>query len=182
MPPKTIGVLGGMGPDATALFFQRVIALTPAQSDQEHIPAVGRTQPNAYIQRMVSRRRNLGGSQPLAQDARSILLALRRNATIGLLADHYLSRRHGGLLLPFLGTAAWSNPGPATLALRTGCPLLLAHTHRLSGGRHRIELEPRLELPTGAERQANIAALTDPDRADLCQHVDRNSARRMDTA
>ncbi|MCH8018471.1 amino acid racemase [candidate division KSB1 bacterium] len=40
MPPKTIGVLGGMGPDATALFFQRVIALTPAQSDQEHIPVI----------------------------------------------------------------------------------------------------------------------------------------------
>jgi len=40
MPPKTIGVLGGMGPDATALFFQRVIALTSAQSDQEHIPVI----------------------------------------------------------------------------------------------------------------------------------------------
>ncbi len=40
MSPKTIGVLGGMGPDATALFFQRIIALTPAQSDQEHIPVV----------------------------------------------------------------------------------------------------------------------------------------------
>jgi KDO2-lipid IV(A) lauroyltransferase len=124
------------------------------------VTAVGRKQPNAYIQRMVSRRRNLGGSPPLAQDARSILRALRRNATIGLLADHYLSRRHGGLLLPFLGTPAWSNPGPATLSLRTGCPLLLAHTHRLSGSRHRIELEPLLALPTGSERQANIAALT----------------------
>jgi len=40
MPPKTIGILGGMGPDATALFFQRVIALTPAQCDQEHIPII----------------------------------------------------------------------------------------------------------------------------------------------
>ncbi len=40
MPPKTIGVLGGMGPDATSLFFQRVVALTPAQSDQEHIPVI----------------------------------------------------------------------------------------------------------------------------------------------
>jgi KDO2-lipid IV(A) lauroyltransferase len=124
------------------------------------ITAVGRAQPNPYLQRMVSRRRNLDGSQPLAQDARSILRALRRNAAIGLLADHYLSPRRGGLLLPFLGTPAWSNPGPATLALRTGCPLLLAHTHRLGGNRHRIELEPRLELPTRGERQANISVLT----------------------
>jgi KDO2-lipid IV(A) lauroyltransferase len=124
------------------------------------ITAVGRAQPNPYLDRMIHRRRNLGGSQPLAQDARSILRALRRNAAIGLLADHYLSQRHGGLLVPFLGTPAWSNPGPATLALRTGCALLLAHIHRLGGNRHRVELEPRLELPTSGERQANIVSLT----------------------
>jgi len=127
---------------------------------EREVTAVGRAQSNPYIQRMVSGRRNLGGSRPLAQDARSILRALRRNATIGVLADHYLSQRRGGLLVPFLGTPAWSNPGPATLALRTGCPLLLAHTYRLGGSRHRIELKPRRELPTSGERQANIAALT----------------------
>jgi aspartate racemase len=37
---KRLGVLGGMGPAATAHFFQRVIELTPAASDQEHIPMV----------------------------------------------------------------------------------------------------------------------------------------------
>ena len=123
------------------------------------ITAVGRAQPNPYLQRMISRRRNLAGSPPLAQDARSILRALRRNAAIGLLTDHYLSQRRGGLLVPFLGIPAWSNPGPATLALRTGSPLLLAHTHRLGGSRHRVQLEPR-ELPASEEQQANVAALT----------------------
>ena len=33
-----VGVLGGMGPDATVDFMARVLALTPAVTDQDHIP------------------------------------------------------------------------------------------------------------------------------------------------
>jgi len=35
---KTIGVLGGMGPEATAVFFELVIKNTKASKDQDHIP------------------------------------------------------------------------------------------------------------------------------------------------
>ena len=35
--PLTVGVLGGMGPDATVDFMSKVIAATPARSDQEHV-------------------------------------------------------------------------------------------------------------------------------------------------
>jgi len=34
---KVVGVLGGMGPQATVDFFQKVINLTPASGDQDHI-------------------------------------------------------------------------------------------------------------------------------------------------
>ncbi len=34
---RTVGVLGGMGPDATVDFMAKVIALTPATKDQDHI-------------------------------------------------------------------------------------------------------------------------------------------------
>lgn len=34
---KTVGVLGGMGPDATVDFMTKVIALTPADRDQDHV-------------------------------------------------------------------------------------------------------------------------------------------------
>lgn len=37
MKRKTVGVLGGMGPDATVDFMSAVIALTPAGNDQDHI-------------------------------------------------------------------------------------------------------------------------------------------------
>jgi len=37
---KTIGILGGMGPEATARLFERIIALTSATHDQEHLPVL----------------------------------------------------------------------------------------------------------------------------------------------
>jgi aspartate racemase len=39
-PWKTVGILGGLGPEATASFFYKIVAKTPARKDQEHIPMV----------------------------------------------------------------------------------------------------------------------------------------------
>jgi aspartate racemase len=38
--PKIIGVLGGMGPAATADFYQKLIQATPAKTDQDHLKVV----------------------------------------------------------------------------------------------------------------------------------------------
>jgi len=38
--PKTIGVLGGMGPEATAAFLDLIVKNTRARRDQEHVPVV----------------------------------------------------------------------------------------------------------------------------------------------
>jgi aspartate racemase len=40
MRRKTIGILGGMGPEATAYFFQLIIGQTQASRDQDHIPII----------------------------------------------------------------------------------------------------------------------------------------------
>jgi aspartate racemase len=37
---RTIGILGGMGPEATAAFFDLIIRNTRARKDQEHIPVI----------------------------------------------------------------------------------------------------------------------------------------------
>lgn len=37
MNTKTVGVIGGMGPAATVHFMSRVLALTPARTDQDHL-------------------------------------------------------------------------------------------------------------------------------------------------
>jgi aspartate racemase len=36
-PAATVGVLGGMGPEATVDFMAKVIAFTPAEKDQDHV-------------------------------------------------------------------------------------------------------------------------------------------------
>jgi aspartate racemase len=40
MTEKVIGILGGMGPEATLGFFERIIAHTPATRDQEHLRVI----------------------------------------------------------------------------------------------------------------------------------------------
>ncbi len=37
---QTIGILGGVGPEATAELFRRIIRATPAASDQQHLPVI----------------------------------------------------------------------------------------------------------------------------------------------
>lgn len=37
---KTIGILGGMGPEATLFFYKKVLKYTPAKKDQDHIPTL----------------------------------------------------------------------------------------------------------------------------------------------
>jgi aspartate racemase len=37
---KTIGVLGGMGPEATILFMQKIVQSVPAKDDADHVPLI----------------------------------------------------------------------------------------------------------------------------------------------
>lgn len=38
--PRRVGILGGMGPEATVLLMSRVIAATPAADDADHVPLI----------------------------------------------------------------------------------------------------------------------------------------------
>ncbi len=40
MTKKKLGILGGMGPKATAVFFNRIVDRTPASKDQDHIDTI----------------------------------------------------------------------------------------------------------------------------------------------
>lgn len=37
---RTVGILGGMGPAATVLLMQRLLASVPARDDSDHIPLI----------------------------------------------------------------------------------------------------------------------------------------------
>ena len=36
--PRRIGIIGGMGPEATVLLMSRIIPATPATDDADHVP------------------------------------------------------------------------------------------------------------------------------------------------
>ena len=40
MTPRRVGILGGMGPEATVLLMQKIIAATPARDDADHVPLI----------------------------------------------------------------------------------------------------------------------------------------------
>ncbi len=124
------------------------------------VAAVGRTLRNPYLFNLIRRRRGAGGGDLLPQDARAILRALRRGAAIGMLVDQYTSERRTGVLVPFLGLRAWTNAGPATLALRTGAPVLPVHVRRREGTRHVIVFGPEIAAPASGELRADVLELT----------------------
>ncbi|HUZ62869.1 MAG TPA: amino acid racemase [Acetobacteraceae bacterium] len=59
--PRILGVLGGMGPLASAQFMTRLTLLTPAERDQDHIPAILWSDPRVP-DRVAAQR---GGESPL---------------------------------------------------------------------------------------------------------------------
>jgi KDO2-lipid IV(A) lauroyltransferase len=127
---------------------------------QVEVAATGRTISNPFVQAMVAARRNRGGGQLLERDTGEIIRALRRNAAVGILADLRRSRKRGGILSYFLGRRAWSTHGPATIARRTRCALIVAYTRRIAGTRHRVEFFPELEPDWSSDLRADGKAVT----------------------
>jgi aspartate racemase len=86
---KTLGILGGMGPEATAYFFELIIGLTAAGEDQEHIPVIIRSDP-----RVPHRTRAIleGGPSPLpslVEGARALRAAGADLAVMPCVTAHY---------------------------------------------------------------------------------------------
>lgn len=69
-PEPLLGVIGGMGPEATVQFLDKVIAATPAERDQDHVETIAYNDPNIPD-------RNDG----ILRDGQSPLPRLRQNAT-----------------------------------------------------------------------------------------------------
>ncbi|GAI00529.1 unnamed protein product, partial [marine sediment metagenome] len=73
---KTIGVIGGMGPKSTIDFLSKIISLTPAKKDQEHLNMIVYMNPqipdrtSAIINNKESPTKALIESAKLLQDAR----------------------------------------------------------------------------------------------------------------
>jgi KDO2-lipid IV(A) lauroyltransferase len=94
----------------------------------------------------IARLRGLGGNRILSKRhaARPILKALARGEAIAILIDQNV-RGDGGLFIDFFGRAASSTPALATLALRSGAPIVPVFSWFLPDGRLQISYRPALE-------------------------------------
>ena len=118
--PRPIGVLGGMGPEATVLLMSRVIALTPAEDDRDHVPLI--VDQNPQVPSRIAALLDGGGEDPAP-----VLAAMaRRLAGFGVAAlampcntaHHYAEAvRRAAPETPFLDMPALA---AAALADRVG--------------------------------------------------------------
>ena len=109
---RTVGILGGMGPEATVLLMQRLIAAVPARDDADHIPLVVHQNPAvpSRIKRLIEGQ----GDDPapvLAQMARDLAAAGAAALAMPCNTAHaYAGAVRAAVDLPFLdmvqGTAA----------------------------------------------------------------------------
>jgi aspartate racemase len=100
---RMVGIIGGMGPEATVDFYREMIRLTPAQSDQEHIPVL------IYSNPQVPERTKAileGGEDPLPSLQETARLLERAGAGILAMpcntAHYYFPSLQAGVNTPIL--------------------------------------------------------------------------------
>jgi KDO2-lipid IV(A) lauroyltransferase len=123
------------------------------------VAPVEETEPKELFDFLRARRASGQGVEiiPLRQAFRPMLAALRRNDFVALVADRDLAG--DGVPVTMFGHATTLPAGPATLALRTGKPLLMARVLRTGPERFRVRAE-LVEAPRSGDSAADVIALT----------------------
>jgi len=100
------------------------------------------TQSNKLVEELIDRYRMQVGIEIVKRkDAiRGVLSALKRNRFVAILMDQ--DAHEDGAFAPFFGRLASTPRGAAVFHIRTGAPLIFAHSVRLPGERYRIRLTP----------------------------------------
>jgi aspartate racemase len=143
---KRVGILGGMGPEATVLLMQKIIAATPATDDADHIPLIVDQNPQ-----VPSRIRHL--IEGTGEDPAPVLAAMaKRLETAGAealampcnTAHHYAPAIRSAVTIPLIDMVALSVAHALRLAGPGGTVAILA-----SPAVRKIELFDRAFADTG---------------------------------
>jgi phosphatidylinositol dimannoside acyltransferase len=125
------------------------------------VAPVEETRPFA-LYRFLLKRRLVGGQGvqliPLSRAMRPMLVALRQNRLVALAADRDLTGT--GVEVTFFGHPARIPAGPATLALRTGKPLLVARVLRTAPEQFHGRAWA-LDVKRSGDTARDVAALTE---------------------
>ncbi len=89
---------------------------------------------------------------------RKLEAALSANKAVALLADRDLKGK--GVEVVFFGETTTLPPGPATLALRTGAPLLPVASYYDGDNAYRVVVEPPIPVPDEGTRSEKVQAMT----------------------
>ncbi|MDQ0348123.1 aspartate/glutamate racemase family protein [Ancylobacter vacuolatus] len=169
--PRRVGILGGMGPQATVLLMSRIIAAVPAADDRDHVPLIVDQNPQvpSRIARLI---------EGTGEDPAPVLVAMaRRLEAAGVealaipcnTAHHFAPAITAAVGIPFLDMVALS----------------VAHAVRLagSGGRVGVIASPalrRIGLFDGKLARAGLTAVYPEDEDALLGAIRRIKAGGVD--
>jgi lauroyl/myristoyl acyltransferase len=108
-----------------------------------------------------TRHRTAGGVQLLQVGPaalRQLLLALRRNAILGIVTDRDIDGT--GPMVPFFDALTRFPDGVASLSLRAGAPIVIAVPIRQPDGRFTALFEPLPPVPLTGDRKADVLEVT----------------------
>jgi Kdo2-lipid IVA lauroyltransferase/acyltransferase len=130
---------------------------------------------NPYLDALVARYRGLHGNRMIGKDefARSLLAAMRRNATVGILMDTNMIPRQG-VFVDFFGITACTASGLARVALHSDATVVPAFTVWDAVLRkYRVEFGRPVELVRAGDVEADTAANTAKFTKIIEDHVRR---------
>lgn len=113
---------------------------------------------NRYIAKEVQAARRTSGGHMVpskAGAAWSLAGILQRSGSVGMLVDQKFRK---GESTTFFGRECRTNPLLPKLARQFDCEIYPARSIRLPGGRYRLELQPRLELPRADSGEIDVTA------------------------
>lgn len=125
---RRVGILGGMGPEATVLLMQRVIAATPASDDADHIPLIVDQNPQvpSRIRHLIEGTGDDPGPVLAAMGQRLQIAGAEALAMPCNTAHHYAPAIRNATAIPLIDMVALSVAHAAKLAGRGGTVGILA--------------------------------------------------------
>ena len=114
----------------------------------QRIVMVARTLDNPLLETLIERIRTRVGTQVLSRRGavRGLLRALKNGGSVGLMVDQHIQDR-SAVQVNYLGRPASTTSTIASLALRSGAPIIPVFAMPLPGGRYRMVYEKPIEVP-----------------------------------
>lgn len=98
-------------------------------------------------------------TQPRRECVNQSLGVLRENEILFVQMDQNFGT--GGVFVEFFGVKAATATGPIIFSMRTGAPIVPMFIYRLGGARHKIVIEPAIEMEEMGSRDANILRMVE---------------------